>query len=133
MAKTMTRREARGVVQSYDDALKYLDGQPRRKLCRNTYVYMIELGCTWVEIVLYDTTIVWFWKDGRIGLTDGGWPTPTTRDRMSLVLPDGLSVSLRDKRLWLVHDCEMLHRSNRPWASIIPASENNPLIVGRIR
>lgn len=52
-------------------------------------------------IVLYDTEIIRYYPDGTFSVDDGGFPTPTTRERMQAFVPEGLIVSFKQRQLGL--------------------------------
>ena len=66
---------------------------------RNTVTYRLDNGnvCT----RLHNTTVCTIKPNGRVMLDTGGWPTPTTRDRMNCALPTGWGVR-QDKGIMYV-------------------------------
>lgn len=52
-------------------------------------------------IILYATTIIRYYPDGSFSVDNGGFNTPTTRERLQAVLPDGYLAFHESKHLGL--------------------------------
>lgn len=74
----------------YERIAERLGNRPKRKLANNTYLLRNEDGS--IALRLHDTDIITYYPDGRTVVTTGGWPTMTTRERMSGMLPGDWAV-----------------------------------------
>lgn len=66
--------------KSFAEAEALLDQRKRRKLANNTWLEHNVRGG--ISIVLHETAIVTYHRDGSTTLDSGGWQTATTRDRL---------------------------------------------------
>lgn len=57
----------------------------RRKVGNNTYAEILHDGS--VGITLHSTCVVRIYEDGTYRLSNGGWQTPTTKDRINQYSP----------------------------------------------
>lgn len=62
---------------------------------------LIQMDGEVVECVLYQTPVVRYYPDGRIGLQCGGWPTPSTAEFIHIHSP--FLASKRDNKVWVRH------------------------------
>ena len=76
---------------NYHKADALLQGRCRqaRKVARNTY---LERDMSAIGVRLHHTRILTFYTDGRCYVTENGWPTMTTRDRINRFLLPGWAV-----------------------------------------
>ncbi len=84
-------------MQNYTHYDNLLTGRckDRRKLTNNTYA--IRNDNSSIGIMLHETNVVTYHKNGRITLNSGGWKTPTTKDRINEFSPFWL---WQNKGLW---------------------------------
>lgn len=77
---------------NYTEADAKLQGRNknRRKLANHTYLE--RRGPDAIAVKLHATDVLTFYKDGRIDLDNGRYPTVTTHDRMNNYLPAGYRV-----------------------------------------
>lgn len=66
--------------QTYQDAADALGSRDMRKIGNNTW---LQADGDDIQVILHETAIVTFKRDGSVVLNSGGWNTPTTRGRMS--------------------------------------------------
>ena len=94
---------SRNIPHSYTEAEAMLVGQCKykRKVARNTYAERDAFGHG-ISLVLHGHRIAKYLDDGGIRLSDCGWPTNTTRDRLSQAISP-LSVIQRDWT-WYVYN-----------------------------
>lgn len=76
----------------YESLNKALGTRDRRKVANNTYVERHEPGL--LVLKLHGHSIADLHADGRLFVTDAGWRTTTTKDRLNRLL--GLQVWQRD-------------------------------------
>lgn len=57
----------------------------RRKVGNNTYAEILPDGS--VGVTLHNTCVVRIHEDGSYTLSNGGWPTTTTKDRINKYCP----------------------------------------------
>lgn len=69
-----------GTVTDYDTASAFLGERQSKKLANNTYVHM--WGET-INVSLHTHVIAEYFRNGNIVLTHAGYPTHTTRQRLS--------------------------------------------------
>lgn len=74
----MTHAEAVSMVRGKRNA-------NRRKVGNNTYAEILPDGS--VGITLHSTCVVKIHQDGTYTLSNGGWQTPTTKDRINQYSP----------------------------------------------
>lgn len=74
----------------------FMGGKDRRKLCHNTY---IERHPGEYRVLYHETYIVVYRDNGDIVLSNGGWFTPTTKDRIDTLTPARV---WQDKGRWYV-------------------------------
>lgn len=60
-------------------------GVMRRKVGNNTYAEILDDGS--IGITLHSTIVVKIHTDGTYTLSNGGWQTPTTKDRINQYTP----------------------------------------------
>lgn len=60
-------------------------GRDRRKVGNNTYAEILHDGS--VGITLHSTIVVRIYEDGTYKLSNGGWQTATTKDRINQYSP----------------------------------------------
>lgn len=70
------------------DRVKLRAGQSRYGYKIGPKMYLFD-GDGFYEVVLYDTPIIRYYADGTLSVDNGGHATPTTRERLDAVLPDG--------------------------------------------
>jgi hypothetical protein len=77
-------------IHSYEDCARFCDGY-ERKLGPQMVVYprLNADGASGYAVKLYDTEIIRYYPDGLFSVDNGGFATPTTRERLQAVLPDG--------------------------------------------
>lgn len=81
----------KGEVKSYEDCMTFLyeDGDMSvvsRELGPKMHV---ERQIGYIAVVLYNTEIIRYYPNGTFSVDNGGHNTPTTRERLQAVLPDG--------------------------------------------
>lgn len=79
------RGTAGGGLRRYQNMSDRLGRRHSRKLSNNTY--LVRGDNENIHVRLYQTDIVTYSPDGTATFTTGGWPTRTTRDRMSGWIP----------------------------------------------
>ena len=73
---------------THTEAVKMIKGisyRTRRKVGNNTYAEILHDGS--VGITLHSTCVVRIHEDGTYTLSNGGWQTPTTKDRINKYSP----------------------------------------------
>lgn len=73
---------------TYNDLHKLISGKTnktRRKLAGNTWGEILPCGL--ITVTLHNTIIIRAYTDGAFVLTNGGWPTHTTKDRLNRFTP----------------------------------------------
>ena len=78
-------------------------GVMRRKVGNNTYAEILPDGS--IGIMLHSTYVVKIHADGTYTLSNGGWQTPTTKDRINQYSP--YKVYQRN-HTWYVHKGEQV-------------------------
>lgn len=86
-------------VQSYEDAIRCLNGRTARRVANNTTAHLTPEGD--VVFRLHFTDIVTWKKDGTCILDAGRWKTVTTKDRMNRLVPGFISI-YQKKRQWFI-------------------------------
>jgi hypothetical protein len=102
---------------THSEAVKMVNGKTSRqsrKVGNNTYAEILPNGS--VGIMLHSTYVVTIHEDNTYTLRNGGWYSPTTKDRMNKYLPAGVSVIQR-KGEWYVK------KTIRDFANVIPYEE----------
>ena len=74
-----------GQIKSFSDAEKLLADRTSMKLGHNTYLDRLTHDS--IGVLLHQTYVVVFNRDGSIKLNSGGWQTVTTKDRMNRFSP----------------------------------------------
>jgi hypothetical protein len=108
------RFKLRGEVRSYEEAERFLkespewaNGEPAAELGPHMTVQMHDtepsdaVGADCYAVKLYNTEIIRYFPDGTFSVDNGGHNTPTTRERLQAVVPDGFLVYHHQKRLGL--------------------------------
>jgi hypothetical protein len=72
-------------IQTFANAEDALAGRDARKIANNTRA--VRLDADTVGIVLHQTAIVKYRRNGEIVLNSGGWKTVTTKARMNEFSP----------------------------------------------
>jgi hypothetical protein len=91
---------------TYDEAVKMVRGKTnrtKRKIGNNTYASIMPDGS--VGITLHNTIVVRIYEDGTYKLSNGGWLTSTTKDRINQYSP--FRVVQRNYE-WFVHKGEQV-------------------------
>lgn len=73
---------------THSEAVSMVKGRTnktRRKVGNNTYAEILSDGS--VGITLHSTCVVRMYEDGTYKLSNGGWLTPTTKDRINKYSP----------------------------------------------
>ena len=79
-------------IQSFSDAVAFLGGRESRKLAHNTWVEDLGEG----EIgVRYHKTYIVVYREGSAALSNGGWNTVTTSNRIHRLIPAKYRVGIR--------------------------------------
>jgi len=74
----------------YAAVLAWMDGKNKCKVAGRTYAHLRDDGS--IDVVLYETTIVTYRKNGDIVLCSDGHRTMTTKDMINMLLPPSWSV-----------------------------------------
>lgn len=93
-------------IGSYGEASSFLGGARDRQLGPNMVVREHSTSQSWrdyIAVVLYDTEIIRYYADGTFSVDNGGHNTPTTRERLQAVAPDGFMVYHHDHKLGLIY------------------------------
>jgi hypothetical protein len=69
------------MFKTFKDADSHLGNRDRRKLANNTYLE--RRGENRIAVILHETDILTFTRDGYLYFNSGGWRTVTTKDRMN--------------------------------------------------
>lgn len=85
------------VGEARDAVLAHMKGRDACKIAGRTYAHAREDGS--VEVVLYETTIVKYAKNGSIVLNSGGHRTRTTKGMINMLLPKSWYVTT-DGGVW---------------------------------
>ena len=88
----------------------------RKKLARNTYLYARENG---IAVRLHETDVVTIHPDDSVTLTSGGWPTMTTKDRISGHIPGGVSLFASKSRWFLAPWARDMYRQPDTWTLFV--------------
>lgn len=86
-------------IKDLQAAMEYLGGREVKKLANNTYLHRNRDGS--VSVRLFRTDIVVFTTSGDVILSDGGWDSVVTRDRINEHLPRPLGLIREKGRTWL--------------------------------
>jgi hypothetical protein len=80
---------------TFEECLNY----PKRsgKLDHNTF--LVRRDADTFAVVLYSTAVVLIHRDGTYTLDNGGWPTPTTKDRINRFSPARVA---QEKKRWVL-------------------------------
>lgn len=112
----------RARVNRFKEAAAFLGTKDEKKLAHNTYIYWIDENH--IGVVLHNTRIVTFSRDGDITLNSGGYQTVTTKARINALLPVGYRL-WQDRHQWYIRhedwpypmeftDNMVVHESGRP-------------------
>lgn len=71
--------KARGEIHSFEDAERFLAGDQVRTVASHVMVRKVDQDR--IDIVLYDTAIITYYRDGSWTADNGGFNTPTTSAR----------------------------------------------------
>jgi len=84
---------------NYFKAESILDGRDSKKIRYKTWLH--DRG-DHIALRHHKTDIIRFYEDGRIGISNGGYFSPTTKQRLSDRTPDWIGVSQKDYT-WRLH------------------------------
>lgn len=72
-------------VRTYEEADAFLDGANMAQLASNVRLFRHE---DYISLVLYNTEVVRYYPDETFSVDNGGFNTPTTRQRITQFTPD---------------------------------------------
>ena len=92
----MSSRYAGRLPRTYAQAERMLKGRSRRKVLNNTDLMRsaIDGGC--IVVLYHDNVIAQFFEDGSRMLTNCGYGTVSTRERLNSMAPAGVGFVQRD-------------------------------------
>lgn len=85
-------------MRSYEQAAVKLGKRDSRKVANHTYLQRRENG---IAVRYHSTDVAVFGKNGSIVLDNGGWITPSTKERINRFSPATLH---QEKGLWYLRD-----------------------------
>jgi hypothetical protein len=88
---------------NYDSLVDFLDGRPEKKLGHNTIVHMVRVMDSpedQVAVKYHGTNIIKIDKENVVTLDNGGWDTPTTKDRLNQFLRCRGGYIFQEKGKW---------------------------------
>jgi hypothetical protein len=83
---------------SYEWCMGFLEDRLFRNLASNVHVCRVKPGV--VEIQLYNTPIIRYYRNGTFSVDACGFNTPTTRNRINQFTPEGWTFGFNDKQLY---------------------------------
>lgn len=92
----MSSRYAGRLPRTYAQAEKMLKGRSRRKVLNNTDLMQsaIDGGC--IVVLYHENVIAKFFEDGSTVLSNCGYGTVSTRERLNAMAPAGVGFVQRD-------------------------------------
>jgi hypothetical protein len=97
-------------VTAYDEAAETLGKRQSRKVGNNTYLRRRDEHT--IAVKLHATDVVVFNSDGTVTLHDGGYLTPTTKDRINTYLPRPYRV-YSDRGQWYLYEYSTEHGTQK--------------------
>ena len=91
----MTRYAGR-LPRTYAQAEQMLKGRSRRKVLNNTDLMQSARAGGSIVVLYHGNLIAQFFADGRMVLTNSGYGTVSTRERLNAMAPAGVSFVQRD-------------------------------------
>lgn len=88
-SKMISTRRIGEVVYDYKTAQQYLGDSFVKQLCNATYLVKRD---THIEVTLFGNTIIRYYPD-HMTITDCGWPTKTTTQRLHAMTPQYVRVN----------------------------------------
>jgi len=89
------------MIKNYTEAENYLGNKNKRPLAYKTK--LIRRDSETIAVRHHDTDIIVYYQDGTIILDNGGFYSPTTKERMNLFTPSNIRI-YQEKSIWFVSD-----------------------------
>jgi hypothetical protein len=115
---------AEHVYRSFDAQLK---GRQHRKLENHTYLFK-HLDSGDITIRYHNTDIISVSPDGTIEVTNGGYKTPSTKNRINSYLPHDWRIYLYNDKWWWANSKTRLGYWDHPNHLMVPFTNHDQIL-----
>lgn len=83
-------------VTNYQEAVEFLGNKGHRTIAPNTILMKVISG---IVVTLHGNTILFYFENGDLWISNHGWNTVTTRNRLNRLLPYSYCVYSKDSTM----------------------------------